>query len=81
MKEFLRACKEISVVSFALINIGMKLVLGMLLVGIFVYYYNENFVGDYHVCAISLQIIQKAWSLFVLFILGGLAFDCYEKSK
>ena len=81
MKKFFRACKGISGVSFALINIGMKLVLGMLLAGIAVYYYNEHFLGDYHTKELSLQIIQKSWSLFALFILGGLIFDCYEKSK
>jgi len=60
--------------------LGVKLALCVLVVGIFAYKYNEWFIGGYQNSMFSLQMVQTAWNMFVIFILGGLALDCFERS-
>lgn len=80
MKEFFKVYKNISEVSADLIRTGIIISIVVLLIGIFVYNFNEYFIGSYQNREYSFQIVQKAWSLFVIFILGGIALDCYSKS-
>ena len=81
MKEFMKVYRNISCISVELLNFGMKIAISVLLVGIFVYKYNELFIHGYKNALFSMQIVQTAWNLFVIFVLGAIAIDCYEKSR
>ena len=81
MKDFLNAYMNISETVEELVLMGTKLALGVLITGIIAYKYNEWFVGGYKNMVFALQIIQTAWKLFVITVLGGICIDCYEKSK
>ena len=81
MKEFIKAYGNLSRLSAYLLLLGVKLSLSVLVVGIVAYIYNELLIGGYGNRELSIQIVQAAWNMFVIFILGGIIIDCVEKNK
>lgn len=67
---------KMSAPSSLLMTYGTKTALGVLLIGIFAYKYNQWFIGGYANEVFCINIIQAAFSLFVQFILGGIILDC-----
>ncbi len=72
---------RMSVASMLLMSYGTKTALGVLLIGIFAYKYNQWFIGGYANEVFCITIIQAAFSLFVQFILGGIILDCAIAKK
>lgn len=82
LNKLTKIFKNISDVSLKTMFYGTKLALGVLLIGITAYLYNEYFMGSRYLNTIfCLSIIQSAFSLFVQFIIGGLIFDCVNLKK
>lgn len=74
--------KNISSIALKTMLYGTKMSLGVLLIGIFAYLYNEAFLGGRYLNTVfSLTVIRSAFSLFVQFIIGGLIFDCVHAKK
>ena len=81
MKEIYELLQKMSGAAAYLIYYGVKLAIGVLVLGITVYFYNKRFLGNGALNAeYALRIIQAAFSLFVQFIIGGLIFDCVRAS-
>ncbi len=81
MKGFFEAYKNLSKLSNALLLLGTKLSLCVLIIGIFAYKYNELFIGSYGNEMFCLDVVKTSWNMFVVFVLGGIALDCREKLK
>ena len=83
MSKFIKNCQNISQVALNLMKYGILLALGVLILGVFVCKYNEAFIGGYINHEIGIGVVQAGISLFVQFIIGGIAFDCvsYRKGK
>lgn len=74
--------RNISNIALKTMFYGTKLSLGVLLIGVMAYFYNEFFLdGRYLNTIFCITIIQAAFSLFVQFIIGGLIFDCVSIKK
>ena len=81
MNKFIAACNNMSKEAALLISYGTKLALGVLIIGICAYKYNEHFIGGYANGILCIKLIQAAFSLFVQFIIGGIMLDCAQKDK
>ena len=82
MKEIYELSQKMSRVAVYMIYYGVKLAIGVLILGIAAYFLNKKFLGNDSLNAdYALTIVRAAFSLFVQFILGGLFFDCISASK
>lgn len=81
MKEIYELLQRMSSAAAYMIYYGVKFAIGVLVLGIVVYFYNKRFLGNGVLNSeYALRIIQAAFSLFVQFIMGGLIFDCVKAS-
>ena len=76
MNKLFKRFGEMCDLSILLMFLGAKMAFCVLAVGIAAYKYNEIFVNGYGNRMFSFQIVQTAWNLLVIFILGALALDC-----
>ena len=79
MNKLFKRFEEMCDLSVALMFLGVKLSFCVLDVGIMAYKYNEMFVNGYGNRVFSFQIVQTAWNMLMIFILGALALDCVIK--
>ena len=79
MNKLFKRFDEMCDLSVELMFLGIKLAFCVLAVGIMTYKYNEMFVNGYGNRMFSFQLVQTAWNLLVIFILGALALDCAFK--
>ena len=70
MNKLFKRFEEMCDLSILLMFLGVKIA---------AYKYNEMFVNGYGNRVFSFQIVQTAWNLLVIFILGALALDCTTK--
>ncbi len=81
MKKLKTSLKNISKISLLMMLNGTRLALGILILGIGLCKYNERFIGGYGNNQMGIYLVCAAISLFVQFIIGGLAFDCVKASR
>ena len=80
--RLLSSLKNMSRTSVLLMFYGIRLALGVLVIGIIAHLYNEYFLCSRYTNTIfCITVIQAAFSLFVQFIIGGLIFDCISSAK
>ncbi len=79
MHEFLEAVNKMSPEATKLIFYGLKLATGVLVIGFAAYKYNQLYIESYETGIMCLDIVKAAFSLFVQFIIGGIALDCAKK--
>lgn len=83
MKKIKNGCNEAAKPAVFMVYYGVKAALGVLLIGIFAYIYNEYiFLGGFNSREFCIGVIQAAVSLFVQFTAGGIIFDvAWRKNK
>lgn len=81
MREFRTRFKKMCTASAYLLNYGTKLALGVLIIGIFAYKWNQWYVGSYENEVFCISIVQSAFSMFFQFTAGALILDCVSRKK
>lgn len=81
MHKFFETVHKMSPEAAKLIFYGLKLATGVLIIGFAAYKYNQICVRSYAAQMICLDIVKAAFSLFVQFIIGGIALDCAKKES
>ena len=81
MKRFSEMLGKITDASGKLMLYGIKLALGVLIIGIIAYKYNQQFIGGYANEMFCIELIRAAFSLFVQFIIGGIILDCAVRNR
>ncbi len=79
MYEFLKIINRMSPEAAKLIFYGLKFATGVLIIGFIAYKYNQMYVESYETGVLCIEIVKAAFSLFVQFIIGGIALDCARK--
>lgn len=82
LRGFVDALKNISVIAVKLMFYGTATALGITVIGILSYLaYIICLGGGYYCLSICITLIQTGVSIFTLFMIGGITFDCVEKRK
>lgn len=79
MQEFFKTVNEMSPEAAKLILYGLKMATGVLVIGFAAYKYNQMHIESYEAGVMCFGIVKAAFSLFVQFIIGGIALDCAKK--
>lgn len=82
MRELKSAVKNIAAPAVYLMFYGVKAALGVMILGILAYQiYVVGQGGGYDAVSESIALVRAGFSLFVLFLLGGIIFDCVAKQR
>lgn len=80
MKKAAANFEQMSPIAVKMMYYGVITALGVLIIGIFGYEYNEYmYSGDYNNAQMCIGVVQAGFSLFVQFLIGGLIFDCVKR--
>lgn len=81
MHEFIKMVNKMSPEAAKLIFYGLKFATGVLVLGFVAYKYNQLYIESYEAGVMCIEIVKAAFSLFVQFIIGGIAVDCVQKDN
>lgn len=82
LRGFVDAVKNLSIVAVKLMFYGTEAALGIIVIGVLSYLaYIICLGGGYYCASVCIALIQTGVSIFVLFMLGGITFDCVEKRR
>lgn len=82
LRGFVDAVKNLSTVAVKLMFYGTEAALGIIVIGVLAYLaYSICLNGGYYCTETCITLIRTGISIFVLFMLGGITFDCVEKRR
>ena len=80
IKKVAESARQMSPTAIKMMYYGVITALGVLIIGIIGYRYNEiAYSADYNNAEMCIGVVQAGFSLFVQFLIGGLIFDCVQK--
>ncbi len=82
LRGFVDAVKNLSAVAVKMMFYGTETALGIIIIGVLSYLaYAICLGGGYYCTSTCITLIRTGVSIFVLFMLGGITFDCVEKRQ